>query len=126
MMCVYMISAKSQSSHFPSNSFLMNLHIEPRCIYLTRHGESMYNTLGRIGGDSPLSPRGLEYAQRLKRFMDRCVVVKVSLPDLPQNPPPLPPINSERTRNLKVWTSTLLRTIQTAAPFGMCEVGPLT
>lgn len=29
---------------------------------------------------------------------------------------------SEPTRNLKVWCSTLLRTIQTAAPFGICEV----
>lgn len=52
----------------------MSLHINPRCIYLTRHGESVYNMLGRIGGDSPLSPRGHEYAARLKQFMDRYVV----------------------------------------------------
>ena len=30
--------------------FLMNLHPIPRPIYLARHGESLYNVAGRIGG----------------------------------------------------------------------------
>ncbi|KAK6035407.1 6-phosphofructo-2-kinase, partial [Cooperia oncophora] len=34
--------------------FLMNIHLLPRSIYLTRHGESEYNQIGRLGGDSPL------------------------------------------------------------------------
>lgn len=38
--------------------YLMNIHITPRCIYLSRHGESQLNLLGRIGGDSGLSSRG--------------------------------------------------------------------
>ena len=38
--------------------YLMNIHITPRSIYLTRHGESVYNLLGRIGGDAELSERG--------------------------------------------------------------------
>ena len=38
--------------------YLMNIHVTPRSIYLTRHGESELNLLGRIGGDSGLSPRG--------------------------------------------------------------------
>ena len=29
--------------------YLMNIHIIPRSIYLTRHGESVYNLMGRIG-----------------------------------------------------------------------------
>lgn len=38
--------------------YLMNIHVTPRSIYLGRHGESELNLLGRIGGDSGLSPRG--------------------------------------------------------------------
>jgi predicted kinase len=38
--------------------FLMNIHVLPRTIYLTRHGESEMNLEQRIGGDSPLSARG--------------------------------------------------------------------
>ncbi|KAH3879935.1 hypothetical protein DPMN_003846, partial [Dreissena polymorpha] len=71
--------------------YLMNIHVLPRTIYLTRHGESMMNLRGRIGGDSELSPRGMEYAKELAKF-----VVAENIP------------------NLKVWTSELTRTIQTA------------
>lgn len=39
-------------------AFLMNLHILPRPVYITRHGESMFNVHGLIGGDSVLSPKG--------------------------------------------------------------------
>ncbi|NXE71146.1 F26L bisphosphatase, partial [Calcarius ornatus] len=38
--------------------YLMNIHVTPRTIYLSRHGESQLNLRGRIGGDSALSPRG--------------------------------------------------------------------
>lgn len=38
--------------------YLMNIHVQPRTIYLCRHGESEYNLVGKIGGDSGLSPRG--------------------------------------------------------------------
>ncbi|XP_052779616.1 6-phosphofructo-2-kinase/fructose-2,6-bisphosphatase-like isoform X8 [Mya arenaria] len=71
--------------------YLMNIHVLPRTIYLTRHGESMMNLQGRIGGDSELSPRGQEYAKELGKFVDQ-----------------------EKIPNLKVWTSELTRTIQTA------------
>jgi hypothetical protein len=33
---------------------LANIHIQPRPIWMSRHGESQYNASGRIGGDSPL------------------------------------------------------------------------
>jgi hypothetical protein len=39
-------------------AFLMNLHIMPRPVYFTRHGESNFNVHGLIGGDSVLSPNG--------------------------------------------------------------------
>lgn len=38
--------------------YLMNIHVQPRAIYLCRHGESEHNLQGRIGGDSGLSSRG--------------------------------------------------------------------
>ncbi|XP_012590259.1 PREDICTED: 6-phosphofructo-2-kinase/fructose-2,6-bisphosphatase 2 [Condylura cristata] len=38
--------------------YLMNIHVQPRTIYLCRHGESQGNLQGRVGGDAGLSPRG--------------------------------------------------------------------
>lgn len=49
--------------------YLMNIHIVPRTIYLTRHGESLMNLDGRIGGDSDLSDRGREYSKALANFI---------------------------------------------------------
>lgn len=33
---------------------LANIHTKPRPIWMSRHGESQYNSQGLIGGDSPL------------------------------------------------------------------------
>ncbi|ROT38767.1 fructose-2,6-bisphosphatase [Sodiomyces alkalinus F11] len=73
--------------------YLMNLHIRPRSVWLSRHGESMFNLEGRIGGDTSLSPRGEQYARKLPDL------VRESVGD---------------DRPLTVWTSTLSRTISTA------------
>jgi 6-phosphofructo-2-kinase/fructose-2,6-biphosphatase 2 len=73
--------------------YLMNLHIKPRSIWLSRHGESEYNLSGKIGGDASLSERGQAYARALP------ALVKTSVGD---------------DRPLTIWTSTLKRTIQTA------------
>ncbi|CAG8481251.1 19179_t:CDS:2 [Dentiscutata erythropus] len=72
--------------------YLMNLHILPRSIFFSRHGESVYNLEGKIGGDSSLSPRGRKYSLALPEL------IKANLGDQP----------------LTVWTSTLKRTIETA------------
>jgi broad specificity phosphatase PhoE/predicted kinase len=79
--------------------FLMQIRPTDRPIWLTRHGESKFNVLGRIGGDAPLTDRGEEYARALAAFM------------------------KERAATLPVWTSTLQRTIATAEPLGS---GPVT
>ncbi|XP_061112744.1 6-phosphofructo-2-kinase/fructose-2,6-bisphosphatase 1-like isoform X1 [Conger conger] len=76
--------------------YLMNIHVTPRSIYLCRHGESELNLLGRIGGDSGLSPRGNKYACALEGF-----------------------IRSQSIHDLKVWTSHMKRTIQTAEALGV-------
>ena len=41
--------------------------IRKRTFYFSRHGESIFNVVGRIGGDSDLSPRGKIYAESLAR-----------------------------------------------------------
>lgn len=49
--------------------FLMNTHLIPRPIYLTRHGESTFNVENRIGGDAALTPSGWRYAELLATFL---------------------------------------------------------
>ncbi|KAJ1938359.1 6-phosphofructo-2-kinase [Kickxella alabastrina] len=51
--------------------YLMNMNLDPRVIYITRHGESEDNAAGRIGGDATLAPGGEKYAKALARFIDR-------------------------------------------------------
>ena len=72
---------------------LMNMHITPSVIWLTRHGESEFNALGKIGGDSDLTDQGKTYSKMLAKFIDM---------RLPKGSP------------LIVWTSTLKRSINTA------------
>lgn len=74
--------------------YIQNLHIKPRSIWLSRHGESEYNLVGQIGGDSDISARGEAYARALPGLLKQSGV---------------PP-----GARLTVWTSTLRRTIQTA------------
>uniref|UniRef100_A0A8D2ZH88 6-phosphofructo-2-kinase/fructose-2,6-biphosphatase 4b n=1 Tax=Scophthalmus maximus TaxID=52904 RepID=A0A8D2ZH88_SCOMX len=76
--------------------YLMNIHITPRSIYLCRHGESDLNIKGRIGGDSGLSARGKEFARSLMKF-----------------------IQEQNIKDLKVCTSQMKRTIQTAECLGV-------
>ena len=48
--------------------FLSNMHNTPHSIYLTRHGQSEYNRVGKIGGDSPITAAGDRYARKLAEF----------------------------------------------------------
>ncbi|CAJ1950084.1 unnamed protein product [Cylindrotheca closterium] len=77
--------------------FVMNLHTLGRTFYLTRHGQSEYNLLGKIGGDSGLTPAGTEYARRLAQFAKEQIIHKDGV-----------------ERPCRLWTSTLRRTKQTA------------
>ncbi|KAH8705968.1 AvaB protein [Talaromyces proteolyticus] len=74
--------------------YIQNLHIKPRSIWLSRHGESEFNLTGKIGGDSDISSRGEAYARALPGLLKQSGV---------------PP-----GAKLTIWTSTLKRTIQTA------------
>ncbi|KAL5580694.1 hypothetical protein UlMin_013136 [Ulmus minor] len=74
--------------------FLVNTHLTPRPILLTRHGESKDNVRGRIGGDTALSDAGELYSKKLCNFVEKR-------------------LKSERAAS--IWTSTLQRTILTAS-----------
>lgn len=72
--------------------YLMNIHVLPRTIYLTRHGESAMNVEGRIGGDAMLSDNGLQYAKVLGEY-----------------------VKEVKKADMKVWTSLMKRSIQTVS-----------
>jgi broad specificity phosphatase PhoE len=79
--------------------FVMNLHTLPRTFYLTRHGQSEYNLLGKIGGDSGLTPSGIEYARRLAQFAKEHIALETN--------------GTGKERPCRLWTSTLRRTKET-------------
>jgi 6-phosphofructo-2-kinase/fructose-2,6-biphosphatase 2 len=91
--------------------YLMNLHLKPRSIFFSRHGESQFNVEGKIGGDSALSSRGMRYARALPDLITDNIgnaPLTVSVPTA------VHPFYSVLTKfSQKVWTSTLHRTIQT-------------
>lgn len=74
--------------------YFMNLHIKPRRLWLSRHGESQFNLTGKLGGDASLTDRGMSYAKKLPSLLKKALGDE----DIP----------------LTVWTSTLRRTQQTA------------
>lgn len=80
---------------------IANICLSNRPIYLSRHGESEYNVLGKLGGDSSLSERGYLYAENLASFLR-------SEQGLGSN-----------FDKLHVWTSSLKRTIMTAKVLGL-------
>ena len=97
--------------------YLMNYHTCPRKIWLTRHGESTDNMLGRIGGDASLSRNGYDFADDLVDFM------------LEQAAEPLPEDENGHTNlgqstgthpqhphKFQVWSSCLARAIETVNP----------
>jgi broad specificity phosphatase PhoE len=80
-------------------NFIMNLRTTSHAFYLTRHGQSEYNDLGRIGGDSGLTEHGIKYAQKLAEFVDQNIVKDCEIKeDIPA----------------RLWTSTMRRTKETA------------
>lgn len=97
--------------------FLSNIHIRPRPIWLSRHGESCFNTEDRIGGDSSLSPLGVAYADALAAFINRHYPEVRGAPAVSVAPHCPSTLTAARAQDseLMVWTSTLHRTTQTAS-----------
>eukprot|EP00798_Chlamydomonas_sp_ICE-L_P000081 gene81-12904_t len=81
---------------------------QARRIWLTRHGESMFNVKHLLGGNAELSARGMQYALALPSALQS----RTSESDI---------------QTLTVWTSTLKRTILTAQnlPYPKTKFGGL-
>lgn len=113
--------------------YLLNFNLSPRQIWITRHGESTDNQLGRIGGDSELSENGKRYGRTLTRFIDhqrRQWEIYQRQKDLMRHLPPRPgdttPPNPsyvprDRPRNFCVWSSMMKRAVQSVEGFNEDE-----
>eukprot|EP00462_Mataza_sp_D1_P016200 CAMPEP_0175161562 /NCGR_PEP_ID=MMETSP0087-20121206/24674_1 /TAXON_ID=136419 /ORGANISM="Unknown Unknown, Strain D1" /LENGTH=512 /DNA_ID=CAMNT_0016449991 /DNA_START=121 /DNA_END=1659 /DNA_ORIENTATION=+ len=88
--------------------FLMSCRGMRHPIYISRHGESQYNTVGKLGGDSSLSARGQQYARELAKFMASHIQPKLA----------------EQQEKLSVWCSTMCRTQETSAHVAVDEITP--
>lgn len=117
--------------------FLLNLNLAERLIFITRHGESGDNILGKIGGDAPLTSRGRKYAAALSRLidqerqkfrqhqMDQWSFHPRTIPQPDDhwvaNPQPRDGYYSDTTpppeKPFSVWTSSLSRSKETAQDF---------
>jgi 6-phosphofructo-2-kinase/fructose-2,6-biphosphatase 2 len=45
----------------------MNLNTSSKSFFISRHGESMFNLSGKIGGNSDLSLQGKSFAEKLPK-----------------------------------------------------------
>lgn len=114
--------------------YLLNFNLAPRQIWITRHGESLDNKNGKIGGDSELSDDGHQYAKALTRFINnerkawhtrqRDKALSTHFPPLPGDTTPPNPEYShgdekdgQEMKSFCIWTSMLKRSIQTAQYF---------
>lgn len=79
-------------------NFIMNMRTTSHAFYLCRHGQSEYNALQRIGGDSGLTEDGKLYAEALARFVQDKIMKDADGKDVPA----------------RLWTSTMRRTRETA------------
>lgn len=109
--------------------YLLNFNLSPRQIWITRHGESVDDAAGRIGGDSDLSENGKRFAKAMTRFIDHqrkqwelYQRQKDLLKHFPPRPgdstPPNPSwIPRDRPRNFCVWSSMMKRCVQSVEYF---------
>jgi 6-phosphofructo-2-kinase len=111
------------------SSYLTTFNLSPRQIWITRHGKSEDNVLGKIGGNSNITPEGRVYGTVLYNFIthkrkqfaieQKERTLKSSFPPQPgEHTPPYPENRGDDDeRNFCVWTSMLNRSIQTAEDF---------
>lgn len=78
--------------------FIINLRTMGHAFFLSRHGQSEYNAIGRIGGDSGLSAHGVAYAHALAEFAENKICKD----------------SEGKARPARLWTSTMRRTRETA------------
>ncbi|KAI9651148.1 6-phosphofructo-2-kinase [Ciborinia camelliae] len=112
-------------------SYLSTFNLSPRQIWITRHGKSDDNAIGKLGGNSDLTVEGQKYAQVLHSFItdsrrrwlleqQQSAIESAKYPPGGEavRTPPYPDIMGELDeKNFCVWTSMLKRSIQTAEHF---------
>jgi 6-phosphofructo-2-kinase len=106
--------------------YLQHFNLAGRQVWLTRHGESLDNVAGKIGGDAGLSPYGVKYAAALSKFIDhernawnrqqshRPLAVD---DDTDQVNGSLRLCEDGSAKKFHVWTSMMRRSVQTAQFF---------
>ncbi|PMD38876.1 bifunctional 6-phosphofructo-2-kinase/fructose-2,6-bisphosphate 2-phosphatase [Hyaloscypha variabilis F] len=115
-------------------SYLSTFNLSPRQIWITRHGQSEDNVVGKIGGDSNLTESGKHYGTVLYNFISTKrteweadqkarAMENLALPLQPgDQTPPYPELLGDLDeKNFCVWTSMLQRSIQTAEDFNSDE-----
>jgi 6-phosphofructo-2-kinase len=136
MQYIQMVDVGKKMIQFELSGFLANgladyLHtfnLSPRQIWITRHGESYDNILGRIGGNADITDEGDSYAIALYNFVDKKRVqweedqrlralAQTPLRDGTQTPPDEQLMNELNEKNFCVWTSMLRRSYNTAYCF---------
>ncbi|KAI1388774.1 bifunctional 6-phosphofructo-2-kinase/fructose-2,6-bisphosphate 2-phosphatase [Hypoxylon trugodes] len=137
MQYIKMIDVGKKLTHYGLGGFLSSgiahylssFNLSPRQIWLTRHGQSLDNEKGKIGGNSELTDRGHFYSLSLYKFItqkrkewlveQKDKVAQSSFPPVPgDQSPPYPDLNRELDeKNFCIWTSMLTRSIQTAQHF---------
>lgn len=111
-------------------SYLATFNLSPSQIWITRHGKSEDNCLGKLGGDSELTVEGKNYATVLYNFITKKrseweedqmqrASMSVELPPKPgDRTPPYPELLGDLdAKNFCVWTSMLKRSRGTASEF---------
>jgi 6-phosphofructo-2-kinase len=111
------------------STYLGSFNLSPRQIWITRHGQSLDNEKGRLGGNSNLTERGHYYGLAVYRFIthkrkewlieQKDKMAQASFPPQPgDNTPPYPEMNRDLDeKNFCVWTSMLHRSVETAEYF---------
>jgi len=108
-------------------SYLSTFNLSPRQIWITRHGKSVDNCLGKIGGNSELTDAGHQYGKILHDFIttkrrewlvdqkNQAIINAQFPPEKNSKTPPYPDLMGELDdKNFCVWTSMLKRSIHTA------------
>lgn len=101
----------------------MNMNLAPRQIFLTRHGESINNTLHKIGGNDAvtsifwyqLTNTGKKYAKELSKFIQEQRILFRERLDQEETHENL--VAEKRSDKFLVLTSQLQRAIDTVADF---------
>lgn len=95
-------------------TYLGNIHIHPRKIYLMRHGETVNDVNGKLSGDSKLTPTGIVFSHEAAQFVLTESMKKMNegkdSGDDDDN-------NKNKETQILVYTSTLQSSVQTGSYF---------